>query len=491
MPAPLLLIETTETLPPAADVVVIGGGIVGACTAYYLARRGVKVALVEKGRIGAEQSSRNWGWCRQQNRDARELPMATTSLALWEAMAGEIGESVGFRRTGLLYLSNDEAEIAGWTRWRDFARTQGVVTHMLSAAEAAERGCATGKPWKGGVFSPTDGTADPERAAPVIARGVMRFGGSVHQSCAARGLELEAGRVAGVVTEAGTIRTRTVVLAGGAWASSFCRQLGIRFPQAAVRSSILAVGPGAAGPDALHTSRISLTRRGNGGYTLAVSGNARVDPTPQQIRFARQFLPMFARRFRVLAPGGLQAWRAGHETRARWALDRPTPMERTRILDPRPDAGMIRETLARARELLPGLASVPVAAEWAGYIELDPGRGARDRRDRDPRPDPRRRLQRPRLRHRPRRRPHDRRHGDRRAPHPRPRPLRPRPPRPQRLGQSLGLLTRPAHSTERIAFLLRSRWGGLRKKVNRASGSPIRRSSPVLPEPGRARATSK
>ena len=88
MPAPLLLIETTATLPPAADVVVIGGGIVGACTAYYLARRGVKVALVEKGRIGAEQSSRNWGWCRQQNRDARELPMATASLALWEAMAG-------------------------------------------------------------------------------------------------------------------------------------------------------------------------------------------------------------------------------------------------------------------------------------------------------------------------------------------------------------------------------------------------------------------
>ena len=167
MPAPLLSIETTATFPLAADVVVIGGGIVGACTAYYLARRGVKVALVEKGRVGAEQSSRNWGWCRQQNRDARELPMATTSLDLWEAMAGEIGESVGFRRYGLLYLSNDEAEIAGWARWRDFARTRGVVTHVLSAAEATERGRATGKPWKGGVFSPTDGTADPERAAPV------------------------------------------------------------------------------------------------------------------------------------------------------------------------------------------------------------------------------------------------------------------------------------------------------------------------------------
>jgi glycine/D-amino acid oxidase-like deaminating enzyme len=372
MPAPLLLIETLETLPPAADVVVIGGGIVGACAAYYLARRGVKVALVEKGRVGAEQSSRNWGWCRQQNRDARELPMATTSLDLWDTLQDEIGESVGFRRSGLLYLSNDEAEIAGWARWRDFGRSRGVVTHVLSAAEATEFGRATARPWKGGVFSPSDGTADPERAAPVIARAAMRLGASVHQSCAARGLELEAGRVAGVVTEAGTIRTRTVILAAGAWASSFCRQLGIRFPQAAVRASILAVGRGAEGPDALHTSRVSLTRRGDGGYTLAISGTARVDPTPQQICFARSFLPMFARRWRVLAPGGLQAWRAGHETCARWSLDRPTPMERTRILDPRPDTGMIRETLARARELVPGLARVSVTAEWAGYIDSTP-----------------------------------------------------------------------------------------------------------------------
>lgn len=372
MPAPLLTIETTAPLPSAADVVVIGGGIVGACTAYYLARRGIRVALIEKGRIGAEQSSRNWGWCRQQNRDARELPMATESLALWDALEAETGEGVGFRRTGLLYLSNDEAEIAGWARWRDFARTRGVVTHMLSAAEATERGRATGKTWKGGVFSPTDGIADPERAAPVIARAAMRLGASVHQSCAARGLELEGGRVAGVITEAGVIRTRTVVLSAGAWASSFCHQLGIRFPQAAVRSSILAVGPGTAGPDALHTARVSMTRRGNGGYTLAISGTARVDPTPQQIRYARSFLPMFARRWRVLAPGGLQAWRAGHETRAHWALDRPTPMERTRILDPKPDAAMIRKILARARALVPGLARAPVVAQWAGYINSTP-----------------------------------------------------------------------------------------------------------------------
>ena len=119
MPAPLLKIETTPAQPAEVDVVVIGGGIVGVCSAYYLARRGVRVALVEKGFIGAEQSSRNWGWCRQQNRDARELPMSTRSLALWQNLAGDIGRDVGFRRCGLLYLSHSAEEIEGWARWRD------------------------------------------------------------------------------------------------------------------------------------------------------------------------------------------------------------------------------------------------------------------------------------------------------------------------------------------------------------------------------------
>lgn len=188
MPAPLKFVHTTCELPDAADAVVIGGGIIGVFSAYYLARRGLKVALVEKGRIGAEQSSRNWGWCRQQNRDARELPMATKSLDLWERFAAENGGDTGFRRCGLFYLSNSEEELAGWARWRDFARTVGVTTHMLDSAQATERGRATGKPWKGGVFSPTDGTADPASAAPAVARAILELGGTIHQSCAARGM---------------------------------------------------------------------------------------------------------------------------------------------------------------------------------------------------------------------------------------------------------------------------------------------------------------
>lgn len=373
MPAPLMQIETAPDLPREAETVVIGGGIVGVSTAYYLALRGVPVTLVEKGRVGAEQSSRNWGWCRQQNRDARELPIATRSLALWDDLESQVEGGVGFRRCGLLYLSDDDAQLATWTKWRDFAVPLGIDTRMLTPDEASEKGAATGRRWKGGVFSPTDGIADPSRAAPAIAGAIAAAGGRVIQSCAARGLELAGGRVSGVVTERGVIRAGAVVLAGGAWASSFLRQLGVAFPQSSVRSSILSVGPGPqALPDALHTTAVSVTRRGDGGHTLAISGGARVDPTPQMLRFMRQFGPMFLDRWRSLAPGGLEGWRAGHETLARWKLDETTPMERMRVLDPTPDARQIEETLKRARMLLPGLAARPVQAKWAGYIDSTP-----------------------------------------------------------------------------------------------------------------------
>lgn len=373
MPAPLTFIDTPSNPPKTADVVVIGGGIVGVFTAYYLAQRGLKTVLLEKGRIGAEQSSRNWGWCRQQNRDARELPISTRSLDLWERFTAETGENTGFRRCGLLYLSNNEAEIAGWARWRDFARTVGVTTHMLSAAEAAERGRATGRAWKGGVFSPSDGIADPSLAAPAVARAIMKLGGTVVQNCAARGIETEGGRLSAVVTEHGTIHTKTAILSGGAWASSFCRQLGIRFPQASIRSSILSVSGGAeAIPPALHTAEISVTARSDGGHTLAISGRGRVDVTPQQLRFSQQFLPMFLKRWKSLSPGGFEGIKSGHEMLGRWRLDQPTPMERMRILDPKPDQATIHLTHQRALALLPELKKTKITASWAGYIDSTP-----------------------------------------------------------------------------------------------------------------------
>ena len=79
-------VASDEALPARADVVIIGGGIIGTSTALFLAQKGVSTVLCEKGHIAGEQSSRNWGWCRKMARDPREIPLIIESLRLWQGM---------------------------------------------------------------------------------------------------------------------------------------------------------------------------------------------------------------------------------------------------------------------------------------------------------------------------------------------------------------------------------------------------------------------
>jgi glycine/D-amino acid oxidase-like deaminating enzyme len=237
-------ISSDESLPSSADVVVIGGGIVGASAAYSLARRGLSVALIEKGYVGCEQSSRNWGWCRRQNRDAREMPIASLAMRLWDELTEEIGQDLGFRRCGLTYVTADPKQLATWDQWRKVARHFDVTTRMLTAEEAAAAVPAGGgRKWLGGVHAADDGKAEPALAAPRIAEGARKRGATIHQNCAARGLDITDGRVSGVVTEKGLIRTSAVLCAAGAWASAFLRMHAVSMPQASVRQTALRTGP--------------------------------------------------------------------------------------------------------------------------------------------------------------------------------------------------------------------------------------------------------
>ena len=172
-------IASDEKLPARADVIVIGGGIAGVAATYALAKKGVKVALIEKGNIAGEQSSRNWGWCRQQHRDLRELPLAMKSLEIWDGLNAELGAETGFRRTGLIYVTDRPADFAQWEEWTLRARDYQMHSHVLSAAEA--RAMTPGSPvhWIGGVHSPTDGKAEPAIAGPLIAH----FGYATMATC--------------------------------------------------------------------------------------------------------------------------------------------------------------------------------------------------------------------------------------------------------------------------------------------------------------------
>src|ERR1700709_2504000 len=123
------------TLPARTDVVVIGGGIIGVTTALFLAEKGFSVALCEKGRIGGEQSSRNWGWCRTMGRDFSEIPLAMESLRLWRGMNERTGRETGFRQPGIMYLCENEREVAVQEAWLEQAKLFQVASRLLRGAQ--------------------------------------------------------------------------------------------------------------------------------------------------------------------------------------------------------------------------------------------------------------------------------------------------------------------------------------------------------------------
>lgn len=365
-------LPSDESLPASADVVVIGGGIVGAAAAYYLAKDGQSVALLEKGHVGCEQSSRSWGWCRRLNRDPRELPLSQFSMRLWDELAGEIGRDLGFRRCGLVYATDNPRQLAEWEQWQETAQLFQVESRMLSRAEAAAKIPEVNREWLGGVSSPEDGKAEPAIAAPRLAEAARALGATIHQQCAARGLDVANGTVKGVHTEKGLIRADAVLCAAGAWASAFCRPYGIDFPQASVRQTTIRSRPAPNIGEVVFTPDCALTRRLDGSYTMAISGFATLEFTPQGLHHARAFLPMFLKRMKALQVGGGPSFVTGPESLSTWASKRPDRFERLRVADPAPDARAVAAILKNVRSNFPALANVEMAEAWGAYIDSTP-----------------------------------------------------------------------------------------------------------------------
>jgi glycine/D-amino acid oxidase-like deaminating enzyme len=362
-----------SALPQASEVVVIGGGIAGVATAYYLARAGVPVTLCEKGRIAGEQSSRNWGWIRKQGRDPRELPAAILGLRLWEDIASALADDIGWKRGGVAYLAETEAERARFEAWLPHAQDYQLDTRLLSPAETDALLGQDGRRFKGALFTASDARAEPGRAVPALARAAAALGARIHESCAVRTLETSGGRVAGVVTERGPIAARAVVLAGGAWSALFLRHLGLELPQLKVKASVQRTTEGPLITEtAVGATRAAFRRRQDGGYTIARSGAVTFDITPAAIRHFRAFLPALREKWGEIKLRVGRAFVDELTTSASWRADRPSPFERTRVLDPAPDHAVLDQVMRDAAELFPQLHALRPLERWAGMIDVTP-----------------------------------------------------------------------------------------------------------------------
>lgn len=354
-------------------MIVIGGGIAGISTAWFLAEQGVAVLVCEKGRVAGEQSSRNWGWVRQQGRDAAELPIMIDAMNSWEKISATVGAKVGFKREGTLYLARSEADLAKYEQWLEVAKPYQLDSRMLSSAEVNEKVLNNTGHWIGALFTQSDGRAEPFTTVPAMADHLHERGVLIKENCAARCLDMEGGMVRGIVTEHGPVRANTVVVTGGAWTSRFLGNHNIKLPQLTVRSTVART---ASAEDFFSGNaadqNLAFRRREDGGYTIATGESSEHFIGTDSFRYLSKFMPLLVKnlssihiRFGGNLPDRLFPKR-------HWSSDEVTPFEQTRVLNPEPSAHALKLMRAGIKKSLPMLEDAQFIEAWAGMIDVMP-----------------------------------------------------------------------------------------------------------------------
>jgi len=360
-------------MPRDADVVVVGAGIIGCASAYYLARRGVRVVVVERGAVPGEQSRKNWGFVRQQGRDPSEVPLVMEANRMWRGLERELGADLEWVAGGNLALAADEARMARFEAWLPVAREFGLETRLLRARDLTAVVPSLAGAWAGGMHTPGDGHADPEKATDAFARAARAHGATLHVGCAVQSVTTRAGAISGVITERGEVRAPWVVCAAGAWSSRLVRTLGVPLPQRWVRGTVARTTPApAVSACAVWGPGVAFRQRRDGAFTIAAGGALDHDVTLDSLRQLRFFLPNFWKnkalfRFHVGRPllASLAAALPGSAARRQ-------PLVWDRDLEPRPNAVKVQRSLTELQRVLPALPPLGIARSWAGYIDAAP-----------------------------------------------------------------------------------------------------------------------
>lgn len=226
-----------------ADVVVIGGGIIGCAAAHQLARAGRSVALVEKGAIGGQASGRNGGGVRQQRRHPAELPLAMESIRMWGGLAEELECDLEYRREGNLFCVFDEREAATLEAATQRQTAAGLDVQFLDRASVRHVAPAISDAVVAGALCPSDGHANPAVTTLAFGRAAARAGARIYAGNPVTGIRTRDGVISEVLTPRGAIRTSVAVNAAGPWARQVGLMVGVDLPIIPRRSQVVVTSP--------------------------------------------------------------------------------------------------------------------------------------------------------------------------------------------------------------------------------------------------------
>lgn len=223
-----------------AEVVVVGGGVMGLSAAFHLAEAGVDVLLVERDELGSGSTCRAAGGVRAQFSDPANIELARRSLAAFERFDQRPGAEIDLRQHGYLFLLDDEADVAAFEASVRLQNELGVPSRMLTVDQALELSpLVVGDGLLAAAFSPTDGHCTPEAVVQGYARGARALGARVRQHCAVTGIDVSDGVITGVRTTQGLVDTSTVVVTAGAWSAALGQMAGAEFPVVPLRRQII------------------------------------------------------------------------------------------------------------------------------------------------------------------------------------------------------------------------------------------------------------
>ena len=356
-----------------AEVIVIGGGIAGCATAYYLAKRGTRVILLEKGEIAGEQSSRAWGFVRQQGRDPAELPLMLASNRIWQGLSEELGAGIEWVQGGNLGLAANDERLQQYRDWLPLANDVGLDTRLLSRHEVQQLIPSLEGPFVGGMYTPSDGHAEPRKATVAFARAAEERGAMIQTGCAVEEIERTAGKISGVRTEKGLIRAPIVVCAAGAWSARVARMVGLSLPQRVVRSTAAQTEPAPPiTPSGVWAPGIAFRQRTDG--TLYIAGGGRSDYylTLESFQHLRLFLPNYLKNWRMFRLHVGADLLKDIARRAPWSPATRHPFAHTVGVEPPPNPASVEQSRQNLEALIPSLKGIQIQRAWAGLIDATP-----------------------------------------------------------------------------------------------------------------------